>query len=173
MIAGKLECLLVSFYIQRPAGFQNERGAVLEIYRRHGKIFHVELLNIPVAPAIKDAVAIAKFAVRGAKYRRGLRMTHQPQRQVDHVYAEVHQRSTAAVLAPVKNPPRGNASTPVVDAAGKIDVPQFPVVDYLFKQLGFSPETHLKVDGQHLAVLPGGLDHLGRLGGVHGQWLFA
>ncbi len=124
------------------------------------------------APDCADAGTVADLLVRLGQHLDGLGIAHQVQAGVQHVDADVDDRTAPLELFVGKDAPSGNpAAADRVDPRG-VDVPDLAPIDDPFRRLHLGGKAVVQPKGEHFAHPLRRLHHLARLGGGHRRGFF-
>src|SRR5262249_30961589 len=88
---------------------QHDGCAVVEADEGGGEILDREVLVVPLAHEADDIRAGSELLIGDAAGGDRLRMAHEPERQVEHVDADVYQRATALLALVNEDAPAGDA----------------------------------------------------------------
>src|SRR5207302_7422285 len=100
-------------------------------------------------------------------------ITHEIERDIEDVNADVDQRPPTLLLFVDEYAPTGNATPAKRLRPGVIDVAHAAVIDVLLEELHGTAKAVLECDLEDFAALMGGLANLPRLFAVHGERLLA
>ena len=172
---------LVFADVGRPGGIQLQCAPVPEL--DHGAR---EILD-GVAQALLFRQTRSEFVVCACHHPDRLRISHQPESQIQTVHAEVDQRSASGLRLVIE--PRshrgsgtgieivggksGDSAAAEPDAPGIVDLSKRPFLDHRLHRAGLRIEAVGEVDAEFFPAPFRGVEHLLRLGGVHRHRLFA
>ena len=167
--ATQLYKVLLLLHIGSPGELDLQASAVVKADKAHGQIFHIEgtVLHL-VAELRVDRVrhiGISELAEGAARYRHGSGVTHKPHSQVDHMHAQVDQR-TAAGLSLGGEPAAlaGNTPAALPATATGVNLAHLAIFDKLLQELSLGRIAVISHNHQHPVI--------GLCGSLHFQCFF-
>ena len=160
--------------VQGPADFDDQGGAVFEAHKTGCKILDVHVGRDSTGmPDRERAGLFGQFATSHTGDRHGFGVPHQPQRQVEHVHADVDTGAAAAQFL-LHEASRGDERIAAQHPApGMIDVAQSTGGDFFLHGLRYASEAEVLGRHQFFAGFVAGCDHRAHLGRGRCERLFA